>query len=70
MALADVEPLWQVSQVPVPTALAAECANVTPEVQLVVELWQLSHTVAPVCGVDLVESVVRLRNVRAELPSA
>jgi hypothetical protein len=38
-----VLPLWQVSHVPVPTALAAECANATPEVQLAVLLWQPSQ---------------------------
>ncbi len=38
-----VVPLWQVSHVPVPTALAAECAYTTPLVQLVVDLWQLSQ---------------------------
>ena len=44
-----VVPLWQVSQVPVPTALAAECAKVTV-LQLVVDLWQLSQPpVTPLC---------------------
>ncbi len=42
------DPLWQVSQVPVPTALTAEWANCTLD-QLAVDLWQVSHTVAPVC---------------------
>ena len=35
-----VLPLWQVSQVPVPTALAGECAKLTV-CQLVALLWQL-----------------------------
>jgi hypothetical protein len=39
-------PLWQVSQVPLPTALAGVCAKLT-ELQLEADLWQLSHTVTP-----------------------
>jgi hypothetical protein len=38
-----VLPLWQVSQVPVPTALAGEWVNLTPLDQLVVDEWQLSQ---------------------------
>lgn len=45
---ADVLPLWQVSQVPVPTALAGRCVYCTLN-QLLVDLWQLSQTVTPVC---------------------
>jgi hypothetical protein len=37
-----VLPLWQLSQVPVPTALAAECVYCTLA-QLLVDLWQLSQ---------------------------
>jgi hypothetical protein len=44
--------LWQVSQVPVPTALAGECAKVTVS-QLVVERWQPSQAVTPTCVVVL-----------------
>jgi len=36
-----------VSQVPLPTVFAAACANWTLD-QLLVDLWQVSHTVAPV----------------------
>jgi len=39
---AVVLPLWQVSQVPVPTALAGACVYVTLS-QLLVERWQLSQ---------------------------
>jgi hypothetical protein len=39
-----VLPLWQESQVPVPTALAAEWAKLADD-QLDVERWQLSHAV-------------------------
>jgi hypothetical protein len=42
LALALVLPLWQVSQVPVPTALAAAWVNWTL-CQLLVERWQLSQ---------------------------
>lgn len=42
-------PLWQVSQVPVPTALAGEWAYCTLS-QLLVERWQLSQVpVTEVC---------------------
>lgn len=41
LPLADV-PLWQVSQVPVPTAFAGEWVNTTVN-QLAVDLWQLSQ---------------------------
>jgi hypothetical protein len=37
-----VLPLWQVSQVPVPTALAGEWVKLTVP-QLLVDLWQLSQ---------------------------
>ena len=37
-----VVPLWQVSQVPVPTALAGECAKVTVDHEAV-DLWQPSQ---------------------------
>mgnify|MGYP003529892569 CR=1 FL=1 len=47
-----VLPLWQVSHVPVPTALAAECAKVTVA-QLVVDLWQLSQLPVTVAWVAL-----------------
>ena len=40
---------WQVSQVPVPTAFAAECANVTPLSQLAVDRWQPSQVVTVAC---------------------
>ena len=43
--LADV-PLWQLSQVPVPTAFAGECANTTVN-QLADDRWQLSQFVTP-----------------------
>jgi hypothetical protein len=46
--MAEVLPLWQVSQVPVPTALAGKWVYCTLS-QLLVDLWQLSHTVTPVC---------------------
>ena len=45
---AEVLPLWQVSQVPVPTALAGRWVYCTLS-QLLVDLWQLSQTVTPVC---------------------
>lgn len=47
-----VLPLWQVSQVPVPTALAAEWANTTVN-QLAVDLWQLSQPLTMVLWVVL-----------------
>jgi hypothetical protein len=53
LATAEVEPLWQVSHVPVPTALAAAWVYFTPLGQLVVELWQVSHTVTPLWMVVL-----------------
>jgi hypothetical protein len=49
LATAVVEPLWQVSQVPVPTAFAAAWVYFTPLVQLVVDEWQDSQTVTPLC---------------------
>ena len=36
-------PLWQVSQVPVPTALAGECEKTTLVSQLTVDRWQDSQ---------------------------
>ena len=41
-----VAPLWQVSQVPVPTALAAWCTKLA-DVQELTEVWQLSQVVTP-----------------------
>lgn len=53
-----VLPLWQVSQVPVPTALAAAWVYCTLN-QLEVERWQLSHVpVTPVC-VDVAGLLVK-----------
>jgi hypothetical protein len=55
-ATAEVDPLWQVSQVPVPTALATGWTNLALA-QLVVDEWQPSHDVTPlwvvVFGLDV-----------------
>jgi hypothetical protein len=53
-----VLPLWQVSQVPVPTALAAEWVYCTLS-QLLVERWQLSQFPVIVVWVDVAGLLVK-----------
>ncbi len=53
-----VTPLWQVSQVPVPTALAGLCVNCTLS-QLAVERWQASQLPVMAAWVVLAGLAVR-----------
>jgi hypothetical protein len=53
-----VLPLWQLSQVPVPTALASACVYCTLS-QLLVDLWQLSQLPVTVAWVMVDGLLVR-----------